>query len=139
VRLSCSCADCRELLAFALDPVEQTRRFRVRQNRRQHLHQVIERHGLDMTHVTERKGSPQTLVCTKDRRSYHRRCEQYRKDIESLSALTELAGKARAAAVSLTKIQAAGALAAEWSPACPKSQIQTKPAANRKAQPRHHS
>jgi hypothetical protein len=116
VKLSCSCADCRELRAFTLDPVEQTHRFRVRKDRRQHLHDVIQRHGLDMTHVTERKGSPQTLVCTKDRRSYRRRCEQYRKDIASLAALAELAGKASAAAW-LTQIEAARALAAQWSPA----------------------
>jgi hypothetical protein len=116
VKLSCSCADCRELRAFTLSPVEQTHRFRVRKERRQHLHQSIQRHGLDMTHVTERKGSPQTLVCTKDRRSYQRRCEQYRKDIASLAALAKLAGKASAAA-ELTHIEAARALAAQWSPA----------------------
>jgi hypothetical protein len=38
VKLSCSCADCRELLAFARDPVEHPHRFRVRQDRRRHLH-----------------------------------------------------------------------------------------------------
>jgi hypothetical protein len=89
-RLSCSCADCRELQAFVADPAEQVHRFRVRKDRRQHLHQQIERHGLDMTHATERRGSPQTLVCTKDRRSYQRRCEQYRQDIAAMAALTEL-------------------------------------------------
>jgi hypothetical protein len=78
---------------------------------------MIQRHRLEMTHVTERKGSPQTLVCTKDRRSYHRRCKQYMKDIESLATLTELASKARAAVVSLERIQAARKLAVRWSPA----------------------
>jgi hypothetical protein len=90
VKLSCSCADCRELQAFTLDPVEQTHRFRVRQDRRQHLHQEIEKHSLDMTHVTERKGSPQTLVGVKDRRGYQSRCEQYRKDIDAMRQLVEL-------------------------------------------------
>ena len=69
MKLSCTCADCRELQAFTLDPAEQGHRFRVRKERRQHLRQKIERHSLDMTHVTDRTGSPQTLVCTKDRRS----------------------------------------------------------------------
>jgi hypothetical protein len=117
IKLSCSCPDCRELQAFTLDPAEQTHRFRVRQDRRQHLHQKIQQHGLDMTHVTDRKGSPQTLVCTKDHRSYQRRCEQYRKDIAALTALAEQARKTSAAnADRLKRIEAARSLAAKWSP-----------------------
>ena len=117
VKLACSCADCRELQIFTLDPEAQVARFRVRQDRRQHLHQQIERHSLDMTHVTERKGSPQTLVCTKDHRSYQRRCEQYRKDI---AALVSLAGQARKGVGSeelLNGIESARSLAEQWSPA----------------------
>jgi hypothetical protein len=90
VQLSCRCADCRELQAFALDPVRRTHRFRLRKDRRQHLHRMIEKHDLDMAHVTERQGSPQTLVCTKDRRSYERRCEQYRQDIAAMQELTRM-------------------------------------------------
>ncbi len=118
VKLSCACADCRELQKFTLDPVEQTHRFRVRKERRQHLHQQIEQHSLDMTHVTDRKGSPQTLVCTKDRRSYQRRCDQYRKDVAALAQLAELAAKSPARnPVVLKRIAAASALAAQWRPA----------------------
>ena len=116
-KLSCSCADCRELQAFTLNPAEQTHRFRVRKERRQHLHQQIEHHGLDMAHVTDRKGSPQTLVCTKDFRSYQRRCDQYRKDI---AALGSLAGVVPAAddqnVVMLERIENARLLAAHWKP-----------------------
>jgi hypothetical protein len=93
VKLPCACADCRELQAFTLAPAEQTHRFRLRKDRRQHLHQMIEKHNLDMTHVTERMGSPQTLVCTKDRRSYKRRCDEYRKEIAALTALENQAEK----------------------------------------------
>ncbi len=64
-RIRCTCGDCRELQTFVLDPVERTHRFRLRKDRRRHLHEQIQRHGLDMTHETERRGSPQTLVCTK--------------------------------------------------------------------------
>jgi hypothetical protein len=63
----------------------------MRQDRRQHLHRQIARHELDMTHVTERKGSPQTLVCTKTRRNYQRRCKEYRQEAVALAALAELA------------------------------------------------
>lgn len=116
VKLSCACADCRELQAFTLDPAEQTHRFRVRQDRRQHLHQQIKQHSLDMTHVTDRKGSPQTLVCTKDRRSYQRRCDEYRKDIAALAAIAGLARKQGVATALVEHIETARTLADEWSP-----------------------
>ena len=47
-----------------------------------------------MTHVTERVGSPQTLVCTKDRRTFDRRMKQYRDEIAAMRRLVRLAPKA---------------------------------------------
>jgi len=93
VRIGCKCEDCRELKAFARDTDEQVHRFRVRKDRRRHLHSQIDRHGLDMAHVTERKGSPHTLVCTKTRRSYERKCAAYREDIAALGVLADLVGR----------------------------------------------
>lgn len=43
-----------------------------------------------MTHVTERIGSPQTLVCSKTRATYERQCRQYNKDLASMAALRSL-------------------------------------------------
>ena len=91
VKLKCRCADCRELEAFAQDPVRQVHRFRVRKDRRQHLHETIERYHLDMTHETERIGSPQTLVCTKTRWTYEKRCQQYTQDIGHFKTLVAVA------------------------------------------------
>ena len=85
--ITCQCADCRELVKFLLDPQEQVHRFAVRKDRRQHLHQVIDRHQCDVEHVTERRGSPQTLVCTKNTASFQRRLRQYEEDKEHLAAL----------------------------------------------------
>ena len=93
VKIACQCDDCRELQAFALDPASQTHRFRVKQERRQHLHQQIDRHRLDMTHVTERVGSPQTLVCSKTRATYERQCHRYKEDIASMAVLYPLIGE----------------------------------------------
>ncbi len=87
VNLSCACEDCCGLHEFAIDAQAQVARFRVRKDRRQHLHQMIEKHSLDMTHVTDRQGSPQTLVCTKTRCTFQRQCEQHRADCASMSAL----------------------------------------------------
>jgi len=88
--LSCKCEDCRELQAFARDPVTQVHRFRVRKERRSHLHGQIERHDLDMTHETERVGSPQTLVCTKTRRTFQRLCEQHEADCAAMAILLKV-------------------------------------------------
>ena len=113
VKLSCSCPDCRELQAFALDPVERVHRFRVKKERRQHLHNTIDKHRLDMTHLTERVGSPQTLVCSKDRRTFDRRMKQYGHEIAAMRALVGLAPKSAAAAALSARMMAAVKLAAE--------------------------
>ena len=95
--LSCTCADCRELQAFALDPNASVHRFRVKKERRQHLHQAIDRHRLDMTHVTERLGSPQTMVCTKDRRAFEARMKEYQDEIAAMRKLVKLAHRSASA------------------------------------------
>ena len=108
VKLSCTCADCCELAAFAADPVEQTHRFRMRKDRGRHLHGQIDGHSIDMTHVTERKGSPQTLVCAKTRWTYERRCAEYRQDVAALATLAELvSGRSRDFAAHCARIAAA--------------------------------
>ena len=91
VRIACSCADCKALEAFARDAVAQVHRLRVRKERCQHLHQAIDRHRLDTTHFTDRVRSPQTLVCTKDRRSFERRMAEYRSDVAAMRALAGIA------------------------------------------------
>lgn len=98
--LSCSCPDCQELQSFARDPAGRVHRFRIKKERRRHLHNMIDRHQLDMTHETERVGSPQTLVCTKDRRTFDRRVNQYRDEIAAMRTLVKLAPKAGEEALS---------------------------------------
>ncbi len=87
ITLACRNEDDLELQAFARDPARREHRFRVKKERRQHLHQTIERLGLDMTHVTERQGSPQTLVCTKTLRTFERQCAQHKADVATMQAL----------------------------------------------------
>jgi hypothetical protein len=89
--LACPCEDCRALQAFALDPRLREQRFRVRQDRREHLQRQIAQNRLDMHHVTDRTGSPQTLVCCKTRESYRRQCRQHAEDITAMRALQALA------------------------------------------------
>ena len=99
VEIKCRCADCLSLQAFARDAAALVYRFRVNKQRRSHLHGIIDRHRLDMTHVTERVGSPQTLVCTKDRRTFDRRVKQYRHEIAAMRRLMRLVSKVGTAAL----------------------------------------
>jgi predicted 2-oxoglutarate/Fe(II)-dependent dioxygenase YbiX len=92
IEINHNCEDCQELQRFLRDPEARVHRFRVRKDRRQHLHRQIDAHGCDMTHVTERKGSPQTLVCTKTRASYERRQRQFDVDTALLAELRGMAG-----------------------------------------------
>ena len=97
VALSCNCDDCKSLQGFALDPRLREQRFRVRQDRREHLQRQIERHRLDMGHLTERTGSPQTLVCRKTRANFQRQCRQHAEDVAAMHALLALGGGALSA------------------------------------------
>jgi hypothetical protein len=90
-KLGCKCEDCQALSRFLRDPQARVGRFPIRKERRQHLHQQIDKLHCDCTHVTERKGSPQTLVCTKTQASYERRRQQYKVDVMLLDEMDTLA------------------------------------------------
>jgi len=68
---------------------------------------MIDRHRLDMTHMTERVGSPQTLVCTKDRRTFNRRMKQYHDEIAAMRTLMKMALTLGIAAALCKRIQVA--------------------------------
>ena len=89
--LACDCEPCRQLAAFCGNPDAQVGRFPLRKDLRGHLHRQIDRHRLDMSHVTERRGRPYTLVCTKNRASHERRLREYAKDVDWMGALTRMA------------------------------------------------
>ncbi len=55
--------------------------------RRQHLHGVIDSKQLDTTHVTDRAGSPQTLVCKKTTGSYERALAAHKVDLQNLKCV----------------------------------------------------
>ena len=88
--LSCKCADCKELSRFLEDPNEEVHRFKVRKERRRHLHNIIDKHKCDVEHVTDRSGSPQTLVCTKNAASYQRQLAAHQLDLEHLSQIQSM-------------------------------------------------
>ena len=87
----CECEHCDRLRDFCRDPTARTARFPLRKDLRAHLHQIIDRHELDIEHVTERRGRPFTLVCTKTRASHKRRLAEYAEDVSCMQGLIEAA------------------------------------------------
>ncbi|VFM99224.1 MAG: Predicted 2-oxoglutarate- and Fe(II)-dependent dioxygenase YbiX [Candidatus Kentron sp. G] len=92
-KLSCQCDDCLALGRFLEDPQAPVARFPLAKARRQHLHQIIDGNGYDVTHVTERKGRPFTLVCRKTTASYNAAHRIYQRDEKNLRRLDTLMEK----------------------------------------------
>lgn len=85
--LKCTCGDCRGLGAFLVAPDQQQWRLKAVQDRRTHIEQSVRSAACDLDLRTERRGSPHTLVATKNQASYERRARQRRQDLENVSAL----------------------------------------------------
>jgi hypothetical protein len=81
----CTCKDCQTLRRFLDDPNEKSVRLPLAKARRQHLHNIIDRHKLDVTHVTQRTGRPQVLVCTKTTASFKEAVRIYERDLKLLA------------------------------------------------------
>ena len=86
-QVKCQCADCRELARFLINPDREQWQFKVAQDRRSHLEQIVRRSSCDLDLATLRHGSPHTLPATKNRASYERRARQRREDLEHAAAL----------------------------------------------------
>ena len=92
-KLSCTCGDCSALSAFLANPDQKQGRFPLAKKRRQHLHQIIDENRCDLTHVTERRGRPYTLVCTKTTASYDAALKIHERDLKNLSRIIALEKK----------------------------------------------
>jgi hypothetical protein len=68
----CTCALCKVLSAFLRDRDRIQHAWPLAKERRRHIHGVIESHCLPVTHTTVRRGSPQTLVLTKQKALFER-------------------------------------------------------------------
>ena len=83
----CRCAECRALGAFLIAPDQQLWRLKALHERRTHVEKSIRYALCDLDLATERRGSPHTLVATKNEASYRRRADQRRLDLEHVAAL----------------------------------------------------
>jgi predicted 2-oxoglutarate/Fe(II)-dependent dioxygenase YbiX len=85
--LKCTCDECRRLGAFLAAPDQQQWRLKAIQDRRTHVEQSVRSTACDLDLTTERRGSPHTLIATKNQASYERRAKQRREDLAHASAL----------------------------------------------------
>jgi hypothetical protein len=85
--VACSCAHCRELSRFLADPERQSWAFKAPEAGRRHLEESIRRSGCDLDMVTDRRGRPYSLMCTKNQASYDRRARQHQRDLAHLAQL----------------------------------------------------
>lgn len=85
--VACNCQYCARLTAFLADPANEVGRIPAREDLRQHLIGIIDRHQCDVKHTLERKGSPYSLVLTKTTGSFDRALKRFEADCRLLSAL----------------------------------------------------
>ena len=90
--IACSCAHCRELSRFLADPDRQRWIFKAPETGRHHVEESIRRSGCDLDLVTDRRGRPYSLVCTKNQASYDRRAHQRQRDLTHLAQLAAPSG-----------------------------------------------
>jgi hypothetical protein len=85
--VACSCEDCRALARFLGDAGQRNWVFAAAQPRRSHVEGTIRNSRCDVDFVTEKRGSPHRLVCTKNQASYQRRCVQRTSDLQQRARL----------------------------------------------------
>jgi hypothetical protein len=85
--VTCSCRHCSELNRFLADPTRATWIYRAAQAERSHLESSIRHYRCDLDFTTLRRGSPHSLVCTKNQASYERRALQRKDDLEVLAQI----------------------------------------------------
>ena len=86
--VTCNCQHCQDLNGFLGDPNRKSWTFKAAEAKRRHLEDTIRKNRCDLDLVTEKRGSPHGLVCTKNQASYEKRVRQRKTDLENLSRLT---------------------------------------------------
>ena len=87
--VACGCRHCGELSRFLSHPTRETWIFKAVQTDRSHLENEIRNGGYDLDFITLRRGSPHSLVCTKNQASFQRRARQREEDLKNLARLED--------------------------------------------------
>jgi hypothetical protein len=78
---------------FSLTRCAPSGSSRPRRQHRSHVEYSIRRDHCDVSHETDRRGSPHALVCTKNQASFERRVAQRQKDLEDQARLRQPSGQ----------------------------------------------
>jgi predicted 2-oxoglutarate/Fe(II)-dependent dioxygenase YbiX len=85
--ISCKCEHCSALGRFLEDLSRPTWSLKAAAHVRNHVEGTIRNARSDVDVRTERRGSPHTLICTKNQASYERRVAQRKKDLADIKTL----------------------------------------------------
>lgn len=85
--VGCTCEHCRQLSAFLDDPALKLWVLRAAEYARGHVEGTIRASQADVDTVTERRGRPYSLICTKNQASYERRARQRSQDLSDIALL----------------------------------------------------
>jgi hypothetical protein len=86
-KIQCSCEHCAALSRFLASRTTETWTLKAPQQIRSHVEGEIRTARADLDTRTERRGSPHSLICRKNRASYDRRVAQRTQDLADLSIL----------------------------------------------------
>jgi hypothetical protein len=86
-KVRCKCKHCTELSRFLADPYQERWILRAAQQIRTHVEDVIRHAPADVNCETLRRGSPHSLICTKNEASYRRRVAQRKQDLADMASL----------------------------------------------------
>jgi len=75
------------LKRFLADPTRKLWTFKAAQAQRSHVEASIRHSGCDVDFVTEKRGSPYSLICTKNQATYENRARQRKKDLDDQARL----------------------------------------------------
>ncbi|MGH8227142.1 MAG: 2OG-Fe(II) oxygenase [Steroidobacteraceae bacterium] len=93
VALRCSCQRCETLTRFLRAASQQRFEWPLAQADRSHMHQVIDRRDLPLTHTTRRVGRPFTLVLEKTAKLFEREAVARRVAQEELRWIEKIGGR----------------------------------------------
>jgi hypothetical protein len=85
--LTCACEACSQFAGFLADAGLKIWAFKAAQDSRLHLERQMRIDRCDVDFVTLRRGTPHSLVCTKNEASYEARARQRRQDLDALAKL----------------------------------------------------
>jgi hypothetical protein len=92
----CSCEHCAALSRFLASTTSETWTLKAAERVRRHVEAEIKAARADLDVRTERRGSPHSLICRKNRASYERRVAQRSQDLADIVILKASTGRGRA-------------------------------------------